>query len=142
MKKPKIHIGIDPDVELSGVAVWDSERKDMDIYKLEFWQSISEIESYLIPVHVYIEAGWLIKKSNWHNKSVQSKVVGEKIAKNVGANHQVGKLFYSYCIKKRIPVTLVKPKGKINNEIFKKITGWKRSSNQEMRDAAMLVYGI
>lgn len=136
-----IYIGIDPDVNKSGVAVWDSEDKSLELYNLSFWELIEELESYIVPITVVIEAGWLIKKSNWHGKPNQSKTAGERISKNVGANHQVGKLLAEYCMANKISFTLVKPKGKANSEYFKRLTGYKKQTNQETRDAGMLVYG-
>lgn len=138
-----IYIGIDPDVKENGVAVWDSELKAFDfIENMDFWEVIEEFESWMIPISVVIEAGWLIKKSNWHNRKGQSKAVGEKIAKSVGANHQVGILFYEYCLKNNINVTLEKPKGKVKADYFKKLTGYKKQTNQDKRDAGMLVFGL
>lgn len=137
-----IYIGIDPDVEKSGVAVYDTEDKSLELKTLDFWSIIEEIESYLVPVTLVIEAGWLIKKSNWHGTSKQSKTAGERIAKNVGSNHQVGKLLAKYCESKGIKYSLVKPIGKLDHNTFKKITGYKGRTNQEVRDAGMLVYGL
>jgi hypothetical protein len=143
MERIKIAIGIDPDVDNSGIACWDKTTKSFDYIKnMSFWDIIEEFEAWNINIEVVIEAGWLIKKSNWHGHSLQNKSVGERIAKNVGSNHQVGKLLNEYCLKKGIKVTLVKPKGKINAKTFKNITNYKERTNQDKRDAAMLVYGM
>ncbi len=143
MNKPKIYIGIDPDTEASGVALWDSHEKNYDyITTMSFWELISELKQWIIPIHIYIEAGWLISKSNWHDKPGQTKTIGEKIAKAVGSNHQIGKLIMEYCKIKNIPYTLTLPQGKFNAKTFKSITKWQKPTNQDMRDAAMLVYGI
>ena len=141
MRTINTHIGIDPDTEKNGIACYDSETKTfVYVTNMSFWQVIEEIESWLIPIHVVIEAGWLIKKSNWHNRAGQTKSTGEKIAKAVGRNHQVGILLYEYCLKNNIEVTLVKPKGKINKTTFKNITKWEKRTNQDSRDAGMLVF--
>lgn len=138
-----IHIGIDPDTEKSGVACWDSELKAFDYIKtMSFWEIIEEFALWNIPFKVHIEAGWLIKKSNWHANKKQSKIVGEKIAKNVGSNHQVGILLKEYCEHNNIEYRLVKPKGKLNAKTFKNITGYEDSTNPEKRDAGMLVFGL
>lgn len=141
-EKIKIFIGIDPDVDKSGFAVWDKEEKTLEVSKKTFWEMIEGFQSRSVPFRVIIEAGWLINKSNWHGNSGQSKRAGERIAKNVGSNHQVGKLIEQYCIKNDIPYSLVKPKGKVSAEYFKKVTGHSKGFNQDMRDAAMLVYGM
>ena len=144
-----IFIGIDPDTDKSGIACWDSELKAFDYIKaMQFWEVIEEFEAWNIPFHVTISAGWLIPKSNFHNKDriikgkivKQSKSVGEKIALAVGQNHEVGLLIEQYCIINGIPYTLAKPQGKVNAQTFKNITKWQKRTNQDMRDAAMLVF--
>ena len=38
-----IHIGIDPDINANGVAVWDTENKAFDFIKnMTFWEVIEE----------------------------------------------------------------------------------------------------
>lgn len=140
-----IFIGIDPDVDKSGFAVWCSKSKALKELKVSrFFELIYEIDSIIsegFEVVVCIEAGWLIKKSNFHSRKGQTKAVGEKIAKAVGANHQVGKLIAEYCDNKKIAFGLIKPQGKKNADEFKKITGYVKRTNSEMRDSAMLVFG-
>lgn len=137
----KIHIGIDPDVHKSGIAIWDSKNKRFNyIGLMSFWEIINEFESQTKPFEVVIEGGWLINKSNWHDRPGQSKQAGEAIAKNVGRNHQVGLLLRDYCKNNRITVRTPTPQGKITDFGFKKITKWAHPTNQEQRDAAMLVF--
>jgi hypothetical protein len=137
----RLYIGIDPDVDKSGFAVWDvDDQKFRELKTLEFWAMIEEIK--LLNSHIaciVIEAGWLIKKSNWH--PAQGINQREKIAKNVGMNHQVGKLIHEYCQRYYMTYLLVEPIGKINASTFKSVTCWKETTNQEQRDAGMLVFG-
>lgn len=151
MSKTTIFIGIDPDIEKSGVAVWDTSDKSLELRTLSFWDLIEEIESYLVPVHIVIEAGWLIEKSNWHSKRFhkgsgqwveQSIGAREATSKNVGMNHSVGILLVQYCLANKIEYSLQKPMGKVNAQVFKSITGFPKRTNAEMRDAGMLVFGI
>jgi hypothetical protein len=137
-KKVTIFIGIDPDLEKCGVAVWDKLDKSIETYSFNVAELIEELKMYIAPIHVVLEAGWLIKKSNWHGKNGN---VANRIAKNVGENHASGKIIEQFLIKMGISYELVKPKGKINADMFAKITGIKRS-NQDVRDAVMLVYGL
>jgi len=67
-------------------------------------------------------------------------VVAQKIAKNVGTNHAVGKLFVDFCKHHEIKYEEVLPKGKIDAKTFWALTGWKPRTNQEERDAAMLIF--
>lgn len=135
----KIFIGIDPDVEKCGYAVWDKETKEIEHSTLNVADLIEDINLFTVDVHVILEAGWLIKKSNWHGGI--NEFVKQRIAKNVGENHAAGKIIEQFLIKEKISYELVKPKGKMNAEMFKKITGISRS-NQDVRDAVMLVYGL
>lgn len=133
-------IGIDPDIDKSGFAIWCPEKKKFyKITTMSFFDVIFYItESLTFPLFVRIEAGWLINKSNWHK--AQGQFRRERIAKNVGENHAVGKLFAQFCKIKRIEHELVKPLGKVDAKYFQAVTGWQNRTNQEMRDAAMLVY--
>lgn len=150
-KKPDIRIGIDPDAERSGYAVFDKRDKSLELRTLPFWDVIYELELYMVPVHVVIEAGWLIEVSNWHRGKRDKKTgafipystgTREKISKGVGQNHMVGILFEQYCKLHDISYELKKPLGKIDAKMFTKITGYKGRTNQEVRDAAMLVYDV
>ena len=137
----KIKIGIDPDIDKSGFAVYNTEENRLDLDNYSFWGMIKQIEwlqQFDNELHIVIEAGWLINKSNWHYSKNQSKVVGEAIAKKVGVNHAVGILLENYCKHKDISYELMKPKGKVDSKRFEKIWGIKKS-NQEVRDAAMLL---
>jgi hypothetical protein len=90
---------------------------------------------------IYIEAGWLNKKSNYH--PAQGPKVREAIARNVGENHAVGKLLVEYCEHEGVEFEAVKPyASKIDSKTFKRISGWQGRTNQEKRDAAMLVINL
>jgi len=140
----KIYLGIDPDVAKSGVAIWNSGEKEfVGLSTLKFFDLTTAIQFYKNnQLVVVIEAGWLNKKSNFHGRKGQSKAVGEKIAKAVGANHQVGKLLIEFCQSVNVDYVEVRPANKkIDAAGFKKITGYEGRTNSEVRDAAMLVFG-
>lgn len=142
--KPEIMIGIDPDIIKSGVAFYIIKDKCFQFLNcLPFFDVIHMLECYKkfkMNYAVRLEAGWLIKKSNWHQE--QGNFRREKIAKNVGENHCIGKLFEQFMIKENISYQLVKPLGKLTHKEFCNITGWSGTkTNQEKRDAAMLVWG-
>jgi hypothetical protein len=135
-------IGIDPDVKKSGYAVWDNqEKKIITATCLPFFDLLNEVallgESG--EIHVTIEAGWLNAKSNFHGG--KTDFIRQRIAKNVGSNHQIGKLFEEYCIGRDINYTLYKPiNKKTDKAYFKCITGLS-IKNQDVIDAVMLVFG-
>ena len=90
---------------------------------------------------VVIEAGWL-NKSNWHMVSKGSSNINAQIGQRTGANHEVGKKIAEMCEYLDLPYELVKPtKRKVTHEYFKALTNIIGRTNQEQRDAAMLVIG-
>lgn len=134
-------IGIDPDLEKSGVAILDDS---LELKNLTFSETVDLFRSQQNRIKkVVIEAGWLNKKSNVHGCYGQSKIVGERIAKNVGENHATGKLLVEMAKSLNLNVVEVRPtRTKKNSEEFNRITGWVGRSNQEQRDAAMLIFGM
>lgn len=139
----RLVIGIDPDTIKSGYAEWDVEQRLLTVSSYTFFEIFdllqSSVEEILL---VRIEAGWLNKKSNFHGRYGQSKAVGEKIAKSVGSNHEAGKKLVEMCDYLNIPYELVKPLGTkgIDSKKFNSITKFKGRTNQDMRDAGMLVF--
>jgi hypothetical protein len=141
-----ICVGIDPDVKKSGFAIWDTINKQLNEYGCkDFFLILCLIENYKSNypnIKIIIEAGWLNEKSNFHTSKNQTKQAGERIAKNVGANHQIGKLFEEFCIKNDINYKLALPKkSKTSRDMFKAITGLD-VKNQDVIDAIMLVWGL
>ena len=136
-----IYIGIDPDVDRNGVAILFTVNRNFHLEGMKFWELIGVMQENIDEGRTFfvrLEAGWLLPKSNWHGAS--SKFAGERIAKNVGANHQVGKLIEAWLVKNNVPYELVKPKGKVSAEYFLSLTGIKtKKSEQDKRDAAMLL---
>ncbi len=166
MNKITIHYGIDPDLEKSGVAVYDSETKSFDYIKtMEFWELIEDFKLWNIPFEVVIEAGWLNKPKNFHDlklsktaNSAADKLglkghnkndyirnymnkVSDRVSANVGENHAVGKLLEQYCIAKKIRYRLAQPT--ISKEYRKSVINnllKLNLKNQELIDAAYLVF--
>lgn len=142
------YIGIDPDVTKNGVAFYERATKKLELSNLTFFElfdylqfvkKVSKEENQ--SVSVIIDAGWL-NKSNFHVTG-QNKSINGQIGERVGANHQVGKLIVEMCIYLDLDYKLNKPtKSKVNAETFAKITGIIGRTNQEQRDAGMLVYGL
>lgn len=86
MTEQQLIIGIDPDLEKSGVAILGSE---LQLKNLTFPETIELFRNEQDCIKkVVIEAGWQNKKSNFHGRYNQSKSEGERIAKNVGKTMQ------------------------------------------------------
>lgn len=135
-------IGIDPDLTKSGIACLHCDTKRIEYSTLNFVDTLKFIRmNQPIIKRVYIEAGWFNKKSSYHGSPNMSTAA--RIGKNVGENHATGKLLAQAIEAENIKVILVKPtKKKLNAEQFKALTGIQTRTNQEHRDAVMLIFGM
>lgn len=138
----KILIGIDPDVDKSGFALIQGNQ--LKLKNLSFFELFDELRFYkereVKPV-IYIECGFL-NKSNWHKKHGASSSFNAKIGERTGANFETAKKIVEMCQYLGLPFHQIKPTAsKISNEYFKKITGISTRTNQEQRDAFMLIWG-
>lgn len=143
MKEPKLLIGIDPDVDKSGVAFKNG--KLIELSNLTFFQLFDFLSFYKereVKPTIYIECGYL-NASNWHKKVNQSASVNAKIGERTGANFETAKKIVEMCEYLNLPFVQIKPtRSKVNSDFFKQITGISTRTNQEQRDAYMLIHGI
>ncbi len=141
-----LYIGIDPDTKESGVAIWDGKRLELSCCTFfELFPILRDLTNFKKEVKsdikVIIECGFLHPKSNWHNER-QGVRVAARIGKNTGANHETARKIIEMCEYLTIPYEMVKPVNhKLGAKEFKKLTGYQLRTNQEARDAAMLVWG-
>ena len=150
--KTKI-IGIDPDVEKSGVCYLYTPTKQVEVAALDFphlLEYLSEFEADC-NVLVVVEASWKTQH-NWHGKAWDNRKVSASKGYDVGRNHQLGQLIVEMCKFWKIPVIEKAPlkkmwrgrDGKITHEemmnIFK-TNGYGpllKKSNQEERDSFLI----
>lgn len=156
----KYHIGIDPDVTNSGVCVWNAETQTIErLCCLPFFgkrhsgefaarDGLFDCLTYYATtndpgdVRVVVDAGWL-NRSNFHARANENQRVNAQIGERTGANHETGKKIIEMCEYLELPCELHRPtRSKIGAGYFAHITGCKGRTNQEERDAAMLVFGI
>jgi hypothetical protein len=133
-----IYIGIDPDAKKNGIATIESNK--LELYNLTFFETLDFIKNIMLigKVYVFIEAGFL-NQANWHTKIGQSIATAAEIGNRTGANHETARKLHEMVEYLGCSYKLVKPtSSKIKTEFFHKITGIKKS-NQEQRDAAMLI---
>lgn len=145
-------IAIDPDKDKSGVAYLKPQTRQLEVANLsfpdllEYLQHAREVRDETgETVIVVVEAGWMVRKSNFHEAQGHR---AEKIAKDVGANHETGRKIIEMCKHYGIQVTghapLVKCwKGKdrkITHEELASFTGLMGRTNQDARDAALLAW--
>jgi hypothetical protein len=138
----KIFIGIDPDTDKNGVAIWYKQLKKLELSNLRFFELFSLLSELKTKydICVIVDAGWL-NKSNFHAIGT-NKGINAKIGERVGANHETGKKIVEMCEYLCIQNALHKPtKTKAKAAEFAALTGFKGRTNQEVRDAGLLVFG-
>lgn len=94
-------IGIDPDTEASGIAIWDIKQNEFIAYTrikfFELYQYLDDLLSFGIQFEVAIEAGWK-NPSIMHNISSHTTIPkAASIGANVGANHECGRKIVEMC---------------------------------------------
>lgn len=151
-------IAIDPDTEKSGIAHINLVIKKGSVESMTFPSLIDFLKSSKKlfdeagqSMIVVVEAGWLNAKSNFGGYGRKgSKAAGERIAKNVGANHQTGKHIVEMCRHYGIEVREARPlkkcwagpSGKITQKEIEAITGITGRMGQDSRDALLLAWNF
>lgn len=146
-----IIIGIDPDVEASGVATLIRRTKKIDATTMTLPALMDYLRRVRYPtltVSVVVEASWTTSH-NFHSLPSDSKTVAAKKGYHVGRNHQIGIDIADIARHFSLDVRLQPPLRKIwtgkNRKITHKeicaITGYTaKRSNQEERDAMLLAW--
>lgn len=150
--KYDVIIGIDPDVEKSGVAFLEVQSRKLEVSSLRFPDLLSYLrfckaKSGGTAFAVVIEAGWL-NRSNWHFSPRDSRAKCAEIGRAAGRNHQTGILIAEMCEAMGIKYHLQKPltkvwkgrDGKITHAELSAFTGIMGRTNQDGRDAALLAW--
>lgn len=151
--KPEIVIGIDPDVNKSGLACLDVTTKSVGVISnsfpqlLEYLQNIAGNHTLSERVVVVVEASWLIS-TNWHTKREDSVRTAARKGKDAGRCHEVGRKivecarYYGLEVVEKLPLKKIwKGKdGKITDEEIKAFIRIEGRTNQEERDAALLAW--
>jgi hypothetical protein len=145
--KSKIFIGIDPDTDKNGVAM--KVNKEFLLYNFDFFslyellKNLKENQRFFdSEIKVYVECGFL-NKGNRHKQVDKSLEFNGKISERVGANHEIAKKICEMCDSLNLDYEQVRPtRSKINSIDFKELTGYEKRSNQEQRDALMLIWEL
>ena len=147
-----IIIGIDPDVDQSGVARLDVAARKSWADTLPFPMLVE----YVRTVHrqnagkvtVVVEASWH-KTHNWHLSRYDRPGVAAKKGYDEGRNHEAGRKlvevlqYYGIEVEEQPPLRKIwqGPDRKITHTEITAITKWdKKRSNQEERDAMLLAW--
>ena len=138
-----IKIGIDPDVTKSGFALTYQNQTELTTYSFfELFDRLGQlsIQHQKDKILVYVECGFL-NKSNWHKLQKGSSNINAKIGERTGANFETAKKICEMCEYLGLKYIQVKPtRKKLNAAEFKAITKIEKRTNQEMRDAFMLIF--
>lgn len=148
--KEDIIIGIDPDVDKSGVAIFNRQEKRLELKSLDFpnlCKYLTDFKSYGKSFIVLIEAGW-INRSNWHLSPRMTVQKAAQIGNATGRNHETGRKLAEMCAFWGVPYKLIKPlrkvwrgtEGKISATEFRLVTGYAERTNQEERDAGLIAW--
>jgi hypothetical protein len=132
----EIVIGIDPG-KLTGIAV-SKNGKLIDIFIGNFWSAIDSIDHFPDAI-VIIEIP--DTKHVWHNHA-KAKGAIQRTGVNVGSVIREAELLVEYLIRNERTYLTQKPQGKMNADQFRLITGWTGRTNQHMRDAGLLCFGV
>lgn len=114
--KPQIIIGIDPDVEASGLGIINTTSAAgllVDYMTLPLPKLVEQLEAVATtdpgtPVRIFIEAGWL-NKGNWHLNPHDNKQLAAAKGRQAGRNHQLGLDLCALLDHRGIPHTEVLP---------------------------------
>lgn len=139
MKKFKtygVYIGIDPGVN-TGFAVWDAREGEFtEIVTTDFLYGIEKvmaIHSVAPSLMVRVEDARL---RTWYGKK------GAEVLQGVGSVKRETALWELFLQRAGIEHEMVHPKSnktKLDDAMFKRITGWDKRTSVHARDAAMLV---
>lgn len=138
----QIIIGIDPDVEKSGVALVEDGNIEI-LLNLNLWDLFDLLKEFKEcktddNLTVVIEAGWIDKNGKEaKNKSYHGG--GKGSSYDVGRNSEIGRQIAKFCKENGINYVLRQPRGysSLNADYFKSITKYEGRTNSETRVAAM-----
>ena len=159
----KLIIGIDPDTSKSGyceIMITDDNillqygAYSFSVIVMEIFKRIKDyqdIGSLLYDIEIYVEAGWLVKPSNYHTPYYAKKSVSDTIANGVGRNAETGRKiiemakYYGLNVIEAYPLKKIwgaDHRQKISAKELKILTGGLVSTqtNQDTRDAILLAW--
>lgn len=156
--KYDVLIGIDPDVERSGLAILGLYDMKLTVNSHPFPELLEIVRSVAFEgaelghaTVVYVEAGWK-NKSNWHLSPKDTRASAAKKGEHVGRNQETGRKIVEMLRHYGIQVMEQSPlrkcwqgkDGKITHEELKRLCQMsgvefnRPRSNQEERDSALL----
>nr|WP_293836858.1 hypothetical protein [uncultured Arsenicibacter sp.] len=149
-------VGIDPDIERSGVAIFDNDSYSFHTLKVA---GLSELQLLIFgqcppkDTLIVVEAGWLhgsimynkysypkgFDKWSDHSRLAWMFQRGSDVGRNFGIGQTICAVLRTngYTIEERKPVS-----GKWDANTFIRITGEPKGHNEEIRDAVRTIYPL
>lgn len=150
MGKTNTIIGIDPDVEKSGVAILTIEPYSLNLKSMTFSELVdfayASVE-HKDDMSVVVEGGW-INHSHFHLSAKTRGYLAARMGNDVGRNHETGRkiievfehLGYAVDIQKPLRKIWKGKDGKITKQELEAFAGPVGLCNQDCRDAALLAW--
>lgn len=160
VQKKGLILGIDPDIDRSGICILDRRTRTIEVDTLDFPnlvdKCIKECQNSNDPAEIYVEAGWM-NKGNWHvtesrNGKFSPQAWAAAVGANAGACNAVSKLLIQTLEYNDLTVFPIKPLRKIwrgkdrkitHAEIIRELNLYQikyqfNRTNQEIRDAILI----
>lgn len=133
-------IGIDPGKN-TGFAVYNTQEKAfVSCNTYSFWEAVDLLSYYKkFGFCAYVELPR--NKHVWHS-GAKSQNAKNRTAVNVGSVIREAELIVEWLKREQVEHKIVAPKGKVNDAVFRKLTGWTGRTSQHARDAAMMIMGV
>jgi hypothetical protein len=139
------YIAIDPDLHFSGMATMENGQYQ-ELRVISFPDLVDLIREHNFDPNTTFVIEDVNANKPTFSRPGQNAAQMKKIAQNVGMVKGVGKIMIDMLSHHGCKYELVKPlKGllksaKNDKGIFQKLTGWTGQSNEDKRDAAMLIH--
>lgn len=152
--KPSIVVGIDPDVDASGVAWLEVASRSVRLECLPFARLVDYLRGLAVGVDgargvlIVVEASWLIR-GNWHLSRGERAQRSASKGYDVGRNHETGRKIVEVARYMGLEVLERPPLSKCwagrdrkitHRELSQIVGGLPARTNQEERDALLLAW--
>ena len=135
----KYVIGIDCGVN-TGFAVQDQSRMELiEVTTLSAHEAWNKVRHF---IHVYGKDAIYLRYEDAHLREWLGKA-GKNQLQGAGSIKRDSSLWEEFCEMEGLQYDKVAPKHirtKCSTEYFKRVTGWKKATNEHGRDAAMMIY--
>ena len=143
-----IIIGIDPDIEASGMAII-KDGKIEAMLKIPFPELIEKIVSAHKQGKIVVKLEDVEANKPMFVRNLAGAKQAMKVAQNVGMCKGVARMIKESLEYHGVTVQMIKPlkgnvkKAKKDASYFNQITGWEKRSNEDCRDAALIgIFGV